>query len=336
MKVYIFCHIGAQKPNGGVKVLFEYASALRKGGWDAAILIPGAHLYPNDCPSGYKPSWFETDVPVYDDVRIVKKDDIVVIHEEGIWCFDHLIENTPRMFMIHQGLTSSLTDNVGMDISYTYAKRVYDYCEGFVVISPYIAEGITSLFGVSPNKIFHIENPIDDYFTPGEKENTILVMNKQPGNVVSQMLLKIFKERYSNWNIKLVENMTHRQVAEEMGRAKIFAFLCTPLGEGSALPPMEAALSGCKVIGYSGIGSRYYFNEPIFTEVDYNDVVTFVRMMDYYTKLYGGDDFESAYRVFHKSNTFHDCTDNLREQRSKQNFIKKVNSVFKELISIGP
>jgi len=333
MKVYVFCHIGAKTPNGGVKVLFEYAQALINGGYDASILIPGAHLYPNDCPKDYKPSWFETNVPVYDDVRIITKDDIVIIHEEGIWCFDHLITNDPRMFMLHQGLTSTLTDNVGLNISYSYAKRVYERCEGFITISPYITQGITTLFKITPDKIFHIENPIDEYFIPGEKENTILVMNKQPGNVVSHMLIKIFNERYPNWNVKIIQNMSHRQVAEEMSRAKIFAFLCTPLGEGSALPPMEAALSGCKVIGYSGIGSRYYFNEPIFTEVDYNDVVTFVKMMDYYTELYDGKDFERVYKVHHISNTFANCTDNLRQLRSKERFTKEVNRVFKELVN---
>ncbi|NDH04961.1 hypothetical protein EBX93_03420, partial [bacterium] len=120
MKVYVFCHIGAKKPNGGVKILFEYAQALREGGYDASILIPGAHLYPSDCPRDYKPSWFKTDVPVYDDVRIVTKDDVVLIHEESVWCFDHLKQNNPRFIMINQGISSSITNNVGKHISYSY------------------------------------------------------------------------------------------------------------------------------------------------------------------------------------------------------------------------
>lgn len=319
--IYVFCHIGAKTPNGGVKILFEYAQALINSGFNAAILIPGAHLYPNDCPNGYKPSWFETSVPVYDDVRIVKSDDIVIIHEEGIWCFNHLAVNNPYFIMINQGLQSSITDNVGLNITYDFAKKVYKKCIGVIAISPYIADGINKLFDVKKSNIHIIENPVDDFFKPGKKQNTILVMNKQPNNVVAKMILKIVNERYSDWEIKYIFNMSLKQVAEEMSRAKIFIFLCTPHGEGSSLPPIEAALSGCSVIGYSGLGSRYYYKLPIFTEIEYNDVVGFIEVLDQQTALYKNSNI-----IFQKE------IEELRQIRSKQYFTSRVNYVFKELI----
>lgn len=334
MKVYVFCHIGAKKPNGGVKILFEYAQALRDGGYDASILIPGAHLYPDDCPNGYKPSWFETDVPVFDDVRIITQDDIVIIHEEGVWCYEHLAANNPRIIMLNQGLSSSLTNNVGKYISYNYVKSIYSKCLGVIGISPYICKGVNEIFNVPKDRIHHIENPIDDYFVPSEKKiNRILIMNKQPDNVATTMIIKIIMERYPNWDVKFIENMTSREVAEQMGMSKIFCFFCTPLGEGSSLPPVEAALSGCKVIGYSGVSSSYYYNEPIFTEINYNDINSFIDVMDYYTKLYGGDDFELAYRLNHVSTSFHHNTEELRRLRSKERFKQEVNRVIKELIN---
>ncbi len=323
MKIYVFCHIGAKRPNGGVKILFEYAKALMDNGWDASILIPGAHLFPADCPKDYKPSWFETDVPVFDDVRIIKSDDLVIIHEEGIWCYEHLIANNPRMVMLNQGLTSSLTDNVGMNITYDFAKQVYDRCEAVVTISPAITTGLMNIFGVDSMKLFTIPNPIDDFFTPGVKENTILVMNKQPGNIASIMLLKIILNRYPGWNVKLIQNMSLMQVADEMSRAKIFAFLCSPLGEGSSLPPVEAALSGCKVIGYSGVGSSYYFLEPIFTEIAYNDIDRFVRVLDEEVRLQEESN-EDRFKIHRES---------LRINRSKERFTRVVGRVFGEIIN---
>lgn len=333
MKVYVFCHIGARTPNGGVKILFEYANALREGGYDAYILLPGAHLYPDDCPKDYKPSWFDTNVPVIDDVRVVTSNDIVIIHEEGIWCYEHLAANNPRMIMINQGAQSSITDNVGMHITYNFAKSIYTKCMGVITISPYISECVNTVFGVDKSKIYMIENPVDDYFTStlDQKSNTILVMNKQPGNVVSQMILKILCERYTKWRVRVVRNLTHRELAKEMSRSKIFLFLCTPHGEGSSLPPVEAALSGCRVVGYSGIGSRYYWNLPIFREIEYNDVNDTIKHLDECTEMLQNDDlYKFLYTQFLSPDSV--PVTKLRNHRSIYKFKHEVNRVFKEII----
>lgn len=43
--------------------------------------------------------------------------------------------------------------------------------------------------------------------------------------------------------------------------------------EGLGLPPLEAALSGNKVIGYSGQGGKEYWIKSIFKEVENGDVI---------------------------------------------------------------
>lgn len=336
MKIYVFCHIGASRPNGGVKILFEYAQALIDSGYDACILIPGAHLYPYDCPKGYKPSWFETNVPVEDDVRVVTKDDVVVIHEEGIWCYEHLAVNNPRMIMINQGAQSSLTDNVGMHISYEFAHNIYKKCLGVVTISPYISDFVNNVFDIDEDKIHMIENPVDDYFTSTieDKTNTILIMNKQPGNVVSKMIEKIIHGRYPGWKIKIVHGLSHRELAKEMAKAKIFLFLCTPHGEGSALPPVEAALSGCRVVGYSGLGSRYYWQYPNFKEIEYNDVTAFITHLDCLTPMLG---MKEIYATLYNNYLGPDSSDvsMLRQSRSLSKFKREVNRVFKEILQLN-
>lgn len=327
MKIYIFCHIGAKRPSGGVKILFEYAQALRECGWDASILIPGAHLYPSDCPKDYKPGWFETNVPVYDDIRVVTKDDIVVMHEEGIWCYEHIALYRPRMLMINQGLTSSIMNNVGMNITYDYAKRVYDECEAVITISEAIAEGVETIFGVDKSKIYTIKNPVDEFFHPEAKENSILVMNKQPDNPAAVMLLKIIDSRYEGWQINHIRNMTLSEVAYQMSKAKIFLFLCSALGEGSSLPPVEAALSGCKVIGYTGVGSGDYFKEPLFTEIAYNDIGGFVKAIDNEVNYLKLIEPLSTHEIYQKSIAA------LRVERSRDNFTRIVGQVFGEIIN---
>ena len=334
MKVYVFCHIGAKTPNGGVKILFEYAQALINGGYDACILMPGAHLYPYDCPKGYKPSWFETSVPVVDDVRVVTSDDVVIIHEEGIWCYPHLAANNPRMIMINQGAQSSLTDNIGINITYNYARDIYSKCLGVITVSPYISSFVSRVFNISNNKIHWIDNPIDEYFTSNleQKTNTILIMNKQPGNPTSQMIKKIIRERYEHWDTKILKTTTHKELAGEMAAAKVFVFLCSQQGEGSGLPPFEAALAGCRVIGYSGLGGRHFWNLPNFKEIEYNDVNWLIESLDEtLPMLHDKDLYEYSYNNFFNPGC--EVLSALRHSRSFHKFNDDVNRVFREIIT---
>ena len=47
--------------------------------------------------------------------------------------------------------------------------------------------------------------------------------------------------------------------------------------EGLGLPPIEAALAGNKVIGYTGQGGKEYWESPVFEEIDCGDILGFVQ-----------------------------------------------------------
>lgn len=322
-KIYVFSHCAIKKPSGGLKIHFELAQALIDNGYDACVIIPGKDLYPNDNPSNFKPSWFETEVRVEDDLSVITSDDVVVIHEEGVWAYDYLKINSPRMIMLNQGLQASLINNVGKNITYNYVKNVYNNCIGAVAVSPYIKQAIHEIFGMPSDRIFFIDNFVDEYFIPLNKDNNILVMSKQDYNLATEMILKIANERYTNWNIEIVNNYSHLQLANRMGHSKIFCFFDRSIwGEGSSLPPIEAALSGCKVIGYSGVGSSYYYEEPIFTEIKHNDVLGFITALDNSTKL-----LEKTNHTIYKP-----FIDILRNKRSKNNYTEAVGTAFNHLL----
>ena len=38
------------------------------------------------------------------------------------------------------------------------------------------------------------------------------------------------------------------------------------------MPPLEAAIAGNKVIGYTGGGGKEYWNKPIFEEIQSGDI----------------------------------------------------------------
>lgn len=323
--IYVFCHIGAKNPSGGVKILFEMTQALIDAGHDAAILIPGAHLYPFDCPKDYKPSWFETTVPVFDDVRIVTENDIVVIHEEGVWAFDHVMVNKPRYMIINQGAQSSVANNVGMNITYEYVRSIYQKAMAVITVSPYISDFVRIAFGVPRFKIHLIENVIDSYFAQTvPKSNNILVMSKSH-NLGNELLLKVFAERYNDeWTTEIINNYSHRELADAMARSKIFVFMASNSGEGSPMPPIEAAIAGCKVIGNTGVGGKYYFIEPIFTEVEFNDVTGFIKALDHWTE---------ELRTEPLSGTAANCQRSiLQVDRSLDVYKKRVAEVFSHIL----
>ena len=52
-------------------------------------------------------------------------------------------------------------------------------------------------------------------------------------------------------------------------------FLSFSFLEGLGMPPLEAAIAGNKVIGYTGEGGKEYWRKPIFTEIHNGDIFRF-------------------------------------------------------------
>lgn len=77
----------------------------------------------------------------------------------------------------------------------------------------------------------------------------------------------------SNWKIKKIHNLKEKQVYKLLEKSKIF--LAFSDLEGLPLPPVEAALAGNKVIGYTGEGGKEYWKEPIFTEIKSSEIKNF-------------------------------------------------------------
>jgi hypothetical protein len=72
-----------------------------------------------------------------------------------------------------------------------------------------------------------------------------------------------------------IDGMNEEQVAALLKRSKIF--MAFSHFEGCPLPPLEAALSGNQVIGYTGQGAKEYWRPEIFEEVASGDVAGFAQ-----------------------------------------------------------
>ena len=58
--------------------------------------------------------------------------------------------------------------------------------------------------------------------------------------------------------------------------------------EGLGIPPIEAAIAGNKVIGYTGKGGNEYWNNPIFTEIAHGDISGFIKNKGAHFLFYKG------------------------------------------------
>ena len=90
-------------------------------------------------------------------------------------------------------------------------------------------------------------------------------------NVVSFLRL----QHLDNWTIMPIDKMTESEVAATLRRSKIF--LAFSELEGFGLPPVEAALCGNIVIGYTGEGSKEYWSTAAFRAIESGNLRQFVR-----------------------------------------------------------
>ena len=91
-------------------------------------------------------------------------------------------------------------------------------------------------------------------------------------NLVKDFLLKYLPK---NWHIIDLNNLDEKKVYKSLSKSKIF--LSFSSFEGLGLPPIEAALAGNFVIGYTGEGGSEYWKKPIFTEINSGDIILFVK-----------------------------------------------------------
>ena len=94
--------------------------------------------------------------------------------------------------------------------------------------------------------------------------------------------------------------------------------------EGCPLPPVEAALSGCQVIGYTGEGAKEYWDAEIFTEIYSGDIKAFVKAV-----LNKIDEIDSSPSDIHTT-----AINNLANRYSAQAELADMQFVSRKIVDI--
>lgn len=268
--VYILPSNKASKA-GGDKVIYkqsEYIQQLAHLGVTSQILHPEDHTF--------KHSWFEHQVSFKLDNLLSTQADFVVIPEVMVIPHAKMLASLGIRFGIYvqNGYSASIPLYVGSEQD---LRDAYHAAEIILTISDDTSACMQLAFPHLADKIQRIYYSVDSSkFKPhAQKENLITYMPRKLAR--HSDLVRFFLQDHlpAGWRLEAIHGLNEAGVVDLLSRSKIF--LSFSEFEGCPLPPVEAALSGNLVVGYTGEGAREYWQAPTFTEVYNGDIKHYVK-----------------------------------------------------------
>ncbi|MDC0956201.1 hypothetical protein OAR20_01955, partial [Candidatus Pelagibacter sp.] len=226
-------------------------------GWDGKKMKISKKFKPNK-------EWHKDVVFTSDNLNFDKKKDFVIIPE--IWAHFaadlKLAEKKINYAIFVQGFYHMNSTNNFLNL-----KKSYEGAKLIITTSKYSVSYLRTMFPNIRKNIFKINLSIDsNKFKIKKKINLITYMpRKLPAH--SSLLIFYLKNLLpKNWKILPLNNVSENKLIKTLSKSKIF--LSFSNFEGMGIPPIEAALSGNKVIGYVGGGGSEYWKKPIFIKVE--------------------------------------------------------------------
>jgi glycosyltransferase involved in cell wall biosynthesis len=254
-------------PSGGVKVIHRHSEIINEIGGKSEIYY---HLGPDK-----KVNWFDHKCNIKQDNVFSKDNDFILLPESSIYGIWKQIDQLNIEFGIF--VQNGYLLNKGFE-NENEIWECYEAAKYIVCISEDAVNCIYTFFPNQVRKIIRVTYSVDtDLFKPGAKEKKIAYMPRKMAEH-SQFLVTFLRHRLPReWEIVSIDNMPENEVAGILSRTSIF--LAFSGLEGLPVPPVEAALSGNFVIGYTGNGGREYWNPPIFESVNSGDITNFLKLI---------------------------------------------------------
>ena len=270
IKITYLCPISDNKkdgPSGGVKVIYKHSEEINK------LLAPdfqSAVVHPENI--NFYCDWFENSTKFKRNLNFNNKKEFVIIPD--FWAERYspqCILNKIKYGIFVQGgylfgntdTKSTLSAYQNAEIIMTISEDSADCCK---LAFPALTSKIIRMhFFVDSNKFRH------DF----KKSKVITYMPRKLPRHSTLVLFFLGQYLPKDWKIIPINNMTEKDVIETLQNSKIF--LSFSELEGWGLPPIEAGLTGNKVIGYTGEGGKEYWHPPIFLEIMMGDIKEFTK-----------------------------------------------------------
>ena len=281
MELIYLCH-PIKKAIGGVKVIYRQAAVVNQLLADRAG--SAAVMHPNTL--FFRVRWFDANVPIKRgffkwrwmgkpsmskiDGVFNPKSQIVVIPE--LWARkygDQLAElGVPYAIFVQNGYYITKGSPQILDRAYQDARCI-------LTISEDASRCVALAFPGTESRILRVHYSIDTtrFRSDKPKENIITYMPRKLADHSSKVIFFLRHHLPAHWKLVPISGLNEEGVASLLQKSKIF--LSFSHFEGCPLPPLEAALSGNQVIGYTGQGAKEYWMSEIFEEIESGDVAHF-------------------------------------------------------------
>ena len=250
------------KWNTSLKKLFKY-NDINYSGWNANDIA---------IKKKFKSKWFENKIKLKENLIFDKKKDFLIFpeifaHFAKKLCID---KNISYAILVLNGYTLEPTnDYKTLEDSYKKAKFILS-------VSKDITKCVKLAFPYCSNKIIESSFTINSHnFNLNRKKSNLITYMPRKLPQHSELVLFFLRKRLpKSWKIKKIHNLNEKKVFHYLLKSKIF--LSFTHFEGLGMPPIEAALAGNKIIGYTGEGGKEIWRKPIFTEVKNGNILDFV------------------------------------------------------------
>jgi glycosyltransferase involved in cell wall biosynthesis len=254
------------------KKISKYKNTFNKFFFKKKKIISGWQINDITVAKNFRYNWFKNHVNLKQNLIFDKKKDFVILPE----IFAHLAEKLLMKkkinyaILVQNGYSINSTNNEKiLQMAYKNAKFILsiskDTSNCIQLRFPKIKKRILKLlYCINLNKV--------NFY---KKKNIITYMDRklsQHSNLVMQYLRTNLKK---NWKIKNLQNLSEKKTFVLLKQSKIFLSFSNL--EGFGLPPVEAAMAGNTVIGYTGEGGNEYWKKPLFIKINSGEINKFVK-----------------------------------------------------------
>ena len=236
----------------------------KNSGWEAKKMKVSKNFSPSL-------KWMTNELVIGNSIKFNKENDFLIIPE--IW--GHFAEdldlkkNKINYAIFVQGFFHMQSTN-----DFNKLKRSYENAQMILSDSEYTIRCLKEMFPKLKKKIIRMHFSIDNKkFKIKKKSNLITYMPRKLGNHSDLLLFYLKNLLPKNWEIKALDNISEKKLVYYLGKSKIFLSFSSL--EGIGIPPIEAALSGNKVIGYTGAGGIEYWKGQMFKKVENGEIADF-------------------------------------------------------------
>jgi hypothetical protein len=263
--IIYFC-VPENRPSGGIKYLLRHSNLINN--------MPGygigSAIHVLNRPD-FVPAW-EIPHVLKPDNRFNRYTDLIVLPEI-------MVDDTAPILQTSRVRYSILVQNGFYAVQgASEMARLAELYGGAISIVSTSAEITATLRAVFPGlkpPIFNVNYAFDrGVFSGGsEKRNLITYMPRKLRYHSRMVLRHLWGRDRRGWEVQPIDGLDEAGVVALLKASRIFLSFSDL--EGFGLPPVEAALLGNKVIGYTGVGGREYFEPPLFEPIAHGDFLSY-------------------------------------------------------------